>query len=552
MHGVSVAPAELDDERTVVVIGKEGAGKSQLIQSIAGQRTYSANFRGTTLSCESYRQGRFIFVDTPGILIGSDSVTTRLALTRLRATEAVLLVVRGTHIDADLADLLPLACAKRGVVVVTFWDKVQARPAAARALEALSSALGLTLVAVDGRHLTEADRAHINGALEHPDPIRDGATPIHVGWQIEPAVSALEHRWLGPPLAFALLLIPAVSAITCANTFAAWIEPAVKASIDRVIPLLSGAPAPLAAVLHGKYGLLTMGPLLFVWSVPTVALFAFFLGAYKASGLVDRITTAIHPQMCWFGLTGRDVTRVVMGFGCNVPAVISTRACASGTRGTCLSTIAFGSACSYQFGATLAVFAAAGRPGLIVPFLGVLLVSTLIYTKLTAPGGRRMSLVLLREGRAFLEWPRADRVWQEARGTLAQFFQLAIPLFLVISAIASLLDWLGATAAIAAAIGPGMTLFNLPAEAAVPVVLASIRKDGILLFAEPHLAGRMTDGQLLTGVYLAGVLLPCVVTAFTIATEQSPRFVFKLLIKQASAALLFSLLLSWICAGLGV
>jgi hypothetical protein len=97
-----------------------------------------------------------------------------------------------------------------------------------------------------------------------------------------------------------------------------------------------------------------------------------------------------------------------------------------------------------------------------------------------------------------------------------------------------------------------MAVFRLPAEAALPVTLASIRKDGILLFANPALVSSMSAGQLLTGVYLAGVLLPCLVTALTIVKEQSPRFVIALLAKQAGAALLFTMALAWLSALFGL
>ena len=107
------------------------------------------------------------------------------------------------------------------------------------------------------------------------------------------------------------------------------------------------------------YGLLNMGPFLFVWALPTVLLFSVILAVYKATGLVDRMNWALHPLMRPLGLSGRDAVRVLMGFGCNVPAVISTRACSGCSRGQAMSAIAFGAACSYQLPATLAVLAAA-------------------------------------------------------------------------------------------------------------------------------------------------------------------------------------------------
>ncbi|WP_205127542.1 MULTISPECIES: hypothetical protein [Okeania] len=47
-----------------------------------------------------------------------------------------------------------------------------------------------------------------------------------------------------------------------------------------------------------------------------------------------------------------------------------------------------------------------------------------------------------------------------------------------------------------------MGWFNLPPEASLPIVLASIRKDGLLLFAEPETLAMLTPLQVLTGVYL--------------------------------------------------
>lgn len=124
----------------IVIIGKESTGKSQLIVSLTGQTAYSANFRGSTVACETYQHGdstsggnlrvarhqseAYTFIDTPRILYRSDSVTTKKALRQLQENDTVLLVVKATDVDRDLADLIPLVADKRGIVVITFWDKV--------------------------------------------------------------------------------------------------------------------------------------------------------------------------------------------------------------------------------------------------------------------------------------------------------------------------------------------------------------------------------------------------------------------------------------------
>jgi Fe2+ transport system protein B len=268
---------------------------------------------------------------------------------------------------------------------------------------------------------------------------------------------------------------------------------------------------------------------------------------------VERINVALHPLVRPLGLSGRDVVRVVMGFGCNVPAVISTRACSGCSRGPAISAIAFGAACSYQLPATLAVLSAAaasigGSAVLLsIAFLSYLLVTTLVYLLLTAPKVASSPLnVLMSSRRPFMQWPTPSALWREAWGTLKQFFLQAMPIFVLICVVASLLARFGVLDFCSSVLGPVATIFNLPPEAALPVVLASVRKDGIFLFAaENGLAFPMTTVQVLTGVYLAGVLFPCLVTALTNDRETSWKSTGLLLLRQALFAIGFTLFLAW-------
>lgn len=98
-----------------------------------------------------------------------------------------------------------------------------------------------------------------------------------------------------------------------------------------------------------------------------------------------------------------------------------------------------------------------------------------------------------------------------------------------------------------AVLGPAMSLFNLPADAALTVVLASIRKDGIALLTADgaSTAAALSPVQMLAVVYLAGVLLPCLVTAFTVAREVSARWALKMMARQAVAAVAFAVMIAW-------
>ena len=537
----------MKNSNSIVVIGKENVGKSQLVASLSGAKSRSANFRGSTVSCEHYQSANGdSYIDTPGILRQSDNETTQLALDQLRGEDRVLVVAQATHLDDDLRDLLPLVKNKRGVVAVSFWDKIETTPQARETLQKLGREIGVALVPIDARHLEESQRDELRRALENSQSINSDAPRTRAGWRIEPKRNLFDVPVLGAMLSLFLLISPAVVAVYFANTFAAIVDPAVQNVTARLVEYSMSWPLLLREVFAGRYGLATMGPLLFVWAIPTVVLYALFLGAYQASGLVERASQSLHPWLRRVGLGGRDLVRVLMGFGCNVPAVISTRACSSCSRGTCVSAIAFGSACSYQFGATLGVFAAAKQPQLVWIYLAYLGATTLIYTRLVSPKIARSSgNLMVTEGRTFLIWPKIGEVWRGASGTLREFFRNALPIFFAITFLASLLEYFGVLSAASRVLEPLMRAFNLPSESALAVVMASIRKDGILLLAEPKTLAALSPLQILVGVYLAGVLLPCLVTLLTIAREQGRVFAAKLLARQVAAALCFTLLLAW-------
>lgn len=66
----------------------------------------------------------------------------------------------------------------------------------------------------------------------------------------------------------------------------------------------------------------------------------------------------------------------------------------------------------------------------MVPFLAYLLVTTLVFTRLSSPAiARDRSNRLLLEGRVFLQRPRAVDIWREASTSIRQFLTTAVPIF---------------------------------------------------------------------------------------------------------------------------
>ena len=99
--------------------------------------------------------------------------------------------------------------------------------------------------------------------------------------------------------------------------------------------------------------------------------------------------------------------------------------------------------------------------------------------------------------------------------------------------------------------GPAMALFNLPPESALAVVLGSVRKDGLAIGLlngdwDTLKVPLESPVQILTAVYLAGVLLPCLVTVWAVAKEMRPRFALKMMARQVAFAVMFSAGIAWV------
>ena len=90
------------------------------------------------------------------------------------------------------------------------------------------------------------------------------------------------------------------------------------------------ALAPLAAILPGwLYGLLVEGLYDGVGTVasfvPVIVLFFFGMALVEDSGYLSRIAFLMDALMAKLGLDGRGFVMLLMGFGCNVPALMGTR-----------------------------------------------------------------------------------------------------------------------------------------------------------------------------------------------------------------------------------
>ena len=198
-------------------------------------------------------------------------------------------------------------------------------------------AVGVDAVGIDA---TGVDAVDVDAIVN-----RHIAVPMQASHQLTERLDRLFlHPWLGLPalLAMMLLLFEAVFALgKPLQEIMAWLFSTLRTALLE--PVLAPLPSMLNGfLLDGVYnGLGTVASF-----VPLIVLFFLFVGIVEDSGYLSRAAFLMDGLMARLGLDGRSFVMMLMGFGCNVPALMGTRVIRSrGLRLLTMLTIPF-SLCS--------------------------------------------------------------------------------------------------------------------------------------------------------------------------------------------------------------
>jgi ferrous iron transport protein B len=546
--------------QTVVLVGLESSGKSSLFRIFTGQQTGDeTNFRGSTVKCRraKIKNQPWEIVDTPGIKVKDDSLTTKLAMVELNKADVVLLVVRGTHATSELKSLLfeikeILKRFKTGLII-TFADKC---PDEIKTFaEFCKSQLGIPSITINARLENLESRSYLFDLIDSaqtPQLIQITKFKPPELAVVSPQETFYEKKIFGPVLAIFSMILLFGLPIYAAYILASWLQPVIDEnfvnSMTEKLNVLFASNQFLASILLGKYGVLTLGWYSFLWAFPVVLFVAVSVAVAEETGLKDRITTALDGWLRFFGLSGRDLIPILTGFGCNVVAVYQSRNCSSCTRKNCVSLITFGAACSYQIGASLSLFNVAGKPWLFIPYLFLTFVIGVLHTKIWHMRAVASSNYTNVADRAFLQMPSFKSVWWRVKATVKQFLLRAMPIFLIICVVSSILVYLGAMEKLVGVFNPLAKLLQLPQEVVPGILFSIIRKDGLLMLNESGGAviKQLSTGQLFLLVYLASTFTACMVTIWTVGKEMGLKYTFKLVGSQMLSSIISTIILWFI------
>ena len=126
----------------------------------------------------------------------------------------------------------------------------------------------------------------------------------------------------------AFILIMALVFFLTFNVIGAWMQNLLESGIDRLTAAVDRGltSAGVNDVIHG---LIINGIFAGVGSVlsflPIIVTLFFFLSLLEDSGYIARVAFFMDKLLRKIGLSGRSIVPLLIGFGCTVPAVMSTR-----------------------------------------------------------------------------------------------------------------------------------------------------------------------------------------------------------------------------------
>ncbi|HWO99091.1 MAG TPA: ferrous iron transport protein B [Methylococcus sp.] len=343
--------------KRIVILGMPNTGKSTFFNRFTGASARVGNWPGITVDLLSARilLGNVIaqVVDLPGIYsfhgFSEDEKLVRDFLENNRV-DLVAIILNATQIDRQLP--LALQVARLGLPAVLILNMADEARHLGITIDAgkMAEILRMPVALVSAKYgfgfqsATQAISAALGSA--HGEKPRKLGTSFSEEHEIEAAASAildstvqvpaqlpenytakidrvLLHPWFGLPSFFLFMFLLFQFIFTLGKPMqdgVAWLLTELRGS--ALEPLLTDWPPLLQGLLlDGIYnGVGTVAAFL-----PIILLFFLVMTLVEDSGYLSRVAFLMDALMARLGLDGRSFVMLLMGFGCNVPALMGTR-----------------------------------------------------------------------------------------------------------------------------------------------------------------------------------------------------------------------------------
>jgi ferrous iron transport protein B len=315
--------------------------------------------------------------------------------------------------------------------------------------------------------------------------------------------------------------------------FGGYLLPSLTGWVSAYIPFES-----LQTLLMGEFGIISLGLRYAIAIIlPVVSTFFLAFALLEDSGYLPRLAMLLNTACRWFGLNGRAVIPLSLGFGCGTMAVMVTRTLET-KRERLLATFLLSLAipCSAQLGVILALLS--GNVTTLLVWIGVIatvfLVAGMLANRLL-PGRQSLFYMELPP----IRLPRPRNIIVKAYSRMVWYMKEIIPVFICVSSVLWLGERLGWLQLIAKRLQPVLSLIGLPSELAPVFLLGFFRRDyGAAGLYNAAKDGLLTEQQMLVAAVALTLFLPCVAQLVVMVKERGAMA--SLLIVALIALLAFS------------
>lgn len=574
----------------IALIGQPNCGKSTLFNQVAGYRAETGNFHGTTVTYTASRVrlgGKVVeLVDLPGLYTlqaGSPAEQEVWRYLQSHDVDVIINVVDALRLGLGLELTLELQELGRPLIVaVNMMDEAAARGLEIN-LEQLAAELGvpvLPLVASKGRGVKELFLTALAVAQEGvrspaSQPVLAVGQPVMLrtlGLDDEMMTSDLAQRhqrareiearvthwgtahraWrdrlddllLHPLWGYFILLLILWGFFQLVYSVGKVLETPLLTGFEWLSALLqtwlsTGLAFRLADGL--VQGIAAGAAIVLPYLVP----FLLGLSILEDVGYLPRAAFLMDGFLHRLGLHGKAIVPFILGYGCNVPAVMATRVLEDERDRLVAAALAVLVPCAARMAVVF---------GLVAFYLGPLAAFGLYLLNLLVIALTGLFLLRLMPEPTpglILEMPPfriptlgvvTSKVWFRVR----EFVTEAWPLLIVGSLVLTLLQAIGAERWLNWLIRPLTWLLGLPAATGVPLIFGVLRKELSLVMlsqalGSSHFDRLLSPGQMLTFATFVMFYIPCLATLGALRRELGGRRMLMVALLTVVIALLVAL-----------
>lgn len=570
--------------KKVFLVGNPNVGKSVVFSRLTGVQVISSNYPGTTVEI---LKGHLLLgdeklevIDLPGSYsyepASKAEEVVAFALGQEKKEDFVVLnVVDATNLERNL--FLTLQLIEQGffaIVCLNMYDETKHRGITI-ATQKLEERLGVPVVATCAltgmgvKHLIERikeARQSLGVSRTHKERWQEIGSIIEETQQLEHRHHTfremLEDISVKPITGLAIAALLMYGAFKVVRFLGEWMisaicDPVFTRLYQPVLETISAALGKkgflhhvlIGELIKGKIdfrqslGVLTTAPYIeFAMVLPYVASFYFILSLLEDSGYLPRLAILMDNILHRLGLHGYAIIPILLGFGCNVPGILSTRVLESKRERFIASTIiSIGVPCvplqAMIFG-LLGSFGGLYVGGVYLVLFSLLLILGIILNR-SLKGFSPEFLLEIPPYRLPPLWLLLKKLYFRIKGFLME----AMPVVLAGIFVINILLYVRLFDVVTNIFAPVIKgLFGLPKEAIVALTIGFLRKDVAVGMLMPL---GLTAKQLFISATLLAISFPCVATFVVLFKELGAKDLLKAVLIMVLVSLVVGTLLNF-------